>query len=153
MTVSFAIVELNRIVQSTENTKGVIYKPTVSYKNKEKIYIGSTGRQLKSRYYEHTQSFRSEVKKESKRLSRFIHKVKNDNVDWKNIFKWEIIQRTNQKRPGNICSLCNLERLEIAFEDNNKLLNLRSELVGKRKFFSKFYLFICFYLLFRNLVF
>ena len=54
---------------------GVIYKATVLYKNKEKIYIGPTGWQFKSRFYKHTQSFRSEV--ESTILSRFIHKIKN----------------------------------------------------------------------------
>ena len=35
-------------------TKGVIYKATVMHNNKENIYIGSTGRQFKSRFYEHT---------------------------------------------------------------------------------------------------
>ena len=60
-------------------TKGVIYKATVSYKNKNHIYIGSTGREFKSRYYEHVQSFRNEIKKENTKLSRFIHKIKNEN--------------------------------------------------------------------------
>ena len=44
-------------------TKGVIYKATVSYKNKNHIYKGSTGREFKSRYYEHAQSFRNDIKK------------------------------------------------------------------------------------------
>ena len=61
---------------------------------------------FKSRCYQHIQSFRSEIKKESTRLSRFIHKIKNENIDWNNIIKWEIIQHTNQKRPGSIYSLC-----------------------------------------------
>ena len=78
-------------------------------------------------------------KEESTKLSRFIHKTKNDNIDWKKI-KWEIVHRTNQNRLGKICTLCNLERLEIAFADNKKLLNLRSELVGKCRHFIKFYL-------------
>ena len=57
-------------------TKGVIYKAlTVSHKYKKKIYIGSTGREFKSRSYEHLQSFRSEVKKENTRLIRFILKL------------------------------------------------------------------------------
>ena len=57
-------------------TKGVIYKATVSHKNKKHIYIGSTGREFKPRYYKHIQSFRNEVKKENTRLSRFLHKIK-----------------------------------------------------------------------------
>ena len=40
-------------------TKGVIYKATVLYKNKNHIYIGSTGKESKSRYYEHVESFRN----------------------------------------------------------------------------------------------
>ena len=55
---------------------GVIYKATVLYKNKEKIYIGPTGWQFKSRFYKHTQSFRSEVKKESTRDLSIELKIK-----------------------------------------------------------------------------
>ena len=121
-------------------TKGVIYKATVMYNKKEHIYIGSTGRQFKNRFYEHTQSFNDVKKKESTRLSRFIHKIKNSNPDWRNMIKWEIVHRSNQNKPSKICTLCNLERLEIAFADKNKLLNLRSELVGKCRHFTKFYL-------------
>ena len=80
---------------------------------------------------------RSQAKKKYK--IKFIHKVKNDNIDWKKIINWEIIQCTNQKRPGRVCTLCNLKRLENAFADNNKLLNLRSEFLGKRRH-TKFYL-------------
>ena len=121
-------------------TKGVIYKATVMYNKKEHIYIGSTGRQFKNRFYEHTQSFNDVKKKESTRLSRFIHKIKNSNHDWRNMIKWEIVHRSKQNKPSKICTLCNLERLEIAFADKNKLLNLRSELVGKCRHFTKFYL-------------
>ena len=53
------------------------------HKNKENIYIGSTGKQLKARFYKPTQSFRSAIKKECTILNRFIHKIKNDNIDWK----------------------------------------------------------------------
>ena len=108
------------------------------HKNKEKIYIGSTGRQFKARFYEHTQSLRSAINKKSTRLKRFIHKIKNDNIDWKKIIKWEIIHSKNQNRQGKICTLCNSERLEIAFADNNKLFNLRSE--GKFRQLTRFYL-------------
>ena len=65
-------------------TKAVIYKTSVVHKNKEIIYIGSSGRQFKARFYEHTQFFRSAMKKESLRLSRFIHKIKNETSIGKN---------------------------------------------------------------------
>ena len=38
-------------------TRGVIYKATVKHENKNMSYIGSKGRQFKSGYYEHLQSF------------------------------------------------------------------------------------------------
>ena len=44
------------------------------------------------------------------------------------------------KRALEVFFLCNLERLEIALTYNNKLLSLRSELVGKCRHFPKFYL-------------
>ena len=34
-------------------------------------------------------------KKESTRLSTFIQKIKNGNVDWRKIIKWEIIHLGN----------------------------------------------------------
>ena len=58
----------------------VIYKATVVHKNKEKFKIGSTERQFKAKIYEHTQSFRSEIKNKNARLNRLIHKTKNDNI-------------------------------------------------------------------------
>ena len=70
------------------------------HKNKEKIYIGPSGRQFKTRFYEHTQSYRSAIKKESIRLSRFVHKIKKDYIDWKKKIKWEIVHRSNKNRPG-----------------------------------------------------
>ena len=82
-------------------TKGVIYKATVMHKYKENVYIGSTGRQFKTRFYEHKQPFRSSIKKEGARLSRFITKIKMTTSIGKNI-KWEITHRKNQSRPETI---------------------------------------------------
>ena len=85
-------IKSNCLVNGKLLTKGVIYKATVSHKNKNHIYIGSTGREFTSRYYEHIESFRNEIKKENTRLSRFIDKIKNEknkneNIDLNNIIK------------------------------------------------------------------
>ena len=45
-------------------TKGVIYSATVKHNN-QMIYFGSTGRQFKSRFYEHMQSFKNKSRKEN----------------------------------------------------------------------------------------
>ena len=120
-------------------TKGVIYKATVNHNNKQMTYIGSTGRQFKKRFYEHMQSFRNKSKKDSTKLSKYIHSIDMNQGDLKKAIKWEFLHETKQRSPGKICTLCNLERLEIAFS-KTKLLNSRSELVGKCKHFAKFYL-------------
>ena len=120
-------------------TSGVIYKATVSHNSKNMVYIGSTGRKFKTRYNEHIQSFKNKSKMESTRLSKFIHSIKTNEIDLKKTIKWEFLHRTNQNKPGLICSLCNLERMEIAFASTKSLLNSRSELIGKCKHFAKFY--------------
>ena len=102
-------------VNGTCLTRGVIYKATVRHNNKNMVYIGSTGRKFKTRYNEHMQSFKNKSKIESTRLSKFIHNIKTNEIDLKKSIKWELLHKTNQNKPALICSLCNLERMEIAF--------------------------------------
>ena len=54
-------------------TKSVIYRATVKHNNDEKHYIGSTGRNFKTRYNEHIHSFRKIKLKESSKLSSYVH--------------------------------------------------------------------------------
>ena len=46
MTNNSAIADQKLTVNLMENAKGVIYIATIEYKNKETIYIGSTGKQF-----------------------------------------------------------------------------------------------------------
>ena len=48
------------------------------------------------------------------------------------------MHKINQCKLSRICTLCNIERLEIAFADKKTSLNSRTELVGKCRHFSKF---------------
>ena len=64
-------------------------------------------------------SFRNKNLKESKKLSSFIQTVKFNEDMIKNHVKFEKINKINQPKPGRICTLCNVERLEIAFADKN----------------------------------
>ena len=125
-------------------TKSVIYKVTVTYNNKKLFYIGSTARSFKTRYYEHMHSFRNNNLKESTKLISFVHTSKfNKNMIKNNkltTIKWNIMHKINQRKPSRICTLCNIERLEIAFAHKKTSLNSRTELVGKCRHFSKFYL-------------
>ena len=118
-------------------TKGVIYKATIKPNNNKMIYIGSTGSQFKNIFYEQMQSFRKKTKKDSTKLSNYIHYIKT-NVN--KTLKWEIMHKTKQNKPGKICMLCNMERSEITYANTKPLLNSRTELVRKYKNVTKRYL-------------
>ena len=122
-TVSLVIVDLKPFVQLTE--KFLLNESQINNKeqnNKESIYIGSTGRQYKSRFYEHTQCLKSEINKEITRLSRFINKIKNDSIDLENNQKG-IIHCTNQNKISRQnFTICNLERLELHSQTTTKFL-------------------------------
>ena len=49
--------------------KNVVYKATVSNKDKTMTYIGSTAREFKKRYYQNVCSFRHKKAKDSQKLS------------------------------------------------------------------------------------
>ena len=121
-------------------SRSVIYKATVTHNNKEFHYIGSTARDFKIRYNEHIHSFRNKNLRESTKLSSFIQAAKFSKEMTKKNVKWKIIHKINQRKPSKICSLCNVERLEIAFSDKKSSLNSRTELIGKCRHFAKFYL-------------
>ena len=123
-------------------TKNVIYKATVSTPpdaQSNMVYFGSTKRKFKSRYTEHKSSFTSKEESTSK-LSRHVRKIIKSRQDYK--IDWEIVKRSNQPAPTvKFCTLCNLERREIAQANKANLLNSRNELIttcvhGRNLFFA-----------------
>ena len=111
-------------------SKSVIFKATVTYYNKEQHYIGSTVRNFKIRYNGNMHSFRNKNLKESKQLSSFIQAAKFNENMIKNNVKLKIKHKTNQSKQSRICTLCNIERLEVEFADKNSPLNSRTELLA-----------------------
>ena len=118
----------NRECPLNKNCKqeNVVYKATITSKEEEKIYVGSTGNSFKSRYNQHTHTLKNRNANQTA-FSKYVWKLKDKNIQYK--IKWEIIQKT--RPPTTVkkgCNLCNLERLEIAKADKNKALNKRNEL-------------------------
>jgi hypothetical protein len=121
--------------------KNVVYKADVSTKSTEtKSYIGSTKRAFKKRYEEHLSSF--EGKRTGTKLSRYIEDLKYSNQKYN--IRWKIIKQSHQSSPNiKFCTLCNLERMEIARATKRNLLNSRNELVTQcphnpKMFFGKY---------------
>ncbi len=115
----------------------IIYKAVVSTKkdgSDEDIenfsYIGSTSLTFKKRFYSHKSSFSKEDLAGSTELSKFIWSLKRKSKPF--TLKWEIINKSRQSRKNiNFCTLCNLERLAIAFAKKKNLLNRRNELIAR----------------------
>ena len=119
-------------------TKNVIYEAQVVTGNRTKIYIGSTGNDFKSRYYTHKSSLKHRGSNETE-LSKFIWGLKDANKDYK--LTWKILRKIKGGGASaqNVCTTCNLEKIEIANADRRKLLNTRSELNNTCPHFRNFY--------------
>ena len=110
-------------------TNNVIYKAIVTSANEEKQYVGSTGRTFKSRYNLHKSSFKQA--KKTTELAKYIGELDKKNINYD--LKWKIIHRVqaNSTTGKNGCTLCNLERFELAKTDKNKSLNKRKEIQAR----------------------
>ena len=99
-----------------------------------KGYIGIAGRDFKSRYNNHTKSFRHRHYSKDTELSKYIWSLKDGGIDYS--IKWEIVKQSNtHRRSSGTCNLCMDEKLIILLTENT--LNKRSELVSTCRHGSK----------------
>ena len=103
---------------------------TSAEKRNEMTYIGAA-ENFKQRYANHLKSFRHEQYKAETELSKYIWKLKSENLSYK--IQWKILRKTSgYNKISKTCNLCLNEKLEILkFRDKNALLNTRNELVSK----------------------
>jgi hypothetical protein len=108
----------------------VVYKATVVTKSETKSYIGSAGNSFKERFTGHKQSFKSEAKRNTTALAKYIWEMKDSGTDYN--LQWEILRKTRRKYDSrNGCELCVLEKIEIANAAKGSSLNRRNELQSK----------------------
>ena len=106
--------------------KGVVYQATVTQTNtmREDIYIGITENEFKTRYNQHTSSFRLSHKSSTTSLSEHIWKLKENNTD--HTVTWKILEKAQPYTPiTGKCNLCTSEKAYIAY--NHPSLNKRRE--------------------------
>ena len=109
-------------------TQGVVYQATVTREDNQakETYTGLTARPFKSRLYEHRQDFNSR-KREGTTLSKFIWKLKDQNIPHK--LEWKLLLRSQSFNPSTKqCSLCLREKYCIIFQPEGATLNSRSEI-------------------------
>ena len=118
-----------------------VYQATVTCEDEpeygEKYYIGLAEPKFKKRYANHRTSFANEKYEKETELSKEIWRLKRKNfspkITWKTIRKCPPLNRATLK-----CSLCLSEKLEIAtFDQPDKLLNSRNELISKCRHINK----------------
>ena len=103
-----------------------------------KEYYGVSEGEFKSRYNNHTQSFRHIFHINDKELSKYLSTLKANGTDYH--LKWSIKSYASRYKCGTRrCDLCLTEKL-IALADPKVLLNKRTELISKCRRTSKFIL-------------
>ena len=123
-------------------SKAIIYQAEVKTHTDEKVYYGLTERRFKERFYEHRTSFNNKAYAERTELSKYVWKLKEEGKDYS--IKWSIKMRAHPYRSGSKrCDLCLCEKTFIAMGEQGKMLNSRSEILGKCRHRRKFCLSNC----------
>ena len=114
----------------------IVYKAEIETNNdtnelSTKVYFGISETEFKSRYNNHTMSFRNRTHENDTELSKYIWSLKDENKDFD--IKWSILKKSSGY--SNIyksCNLCLLEKLVICnFKEKNRSLNKRLGLLSK----------------------
>ena len=107
------------------NQFNVIYQATVRNKNQqEESYIGLAG-SFKERERNHRSSFRYQSKRKKTRLSKFVWKSKEDDLEPK--VSWKILEKCHTYNPiTDTCQLCIREKFYIIHKSELATLNKRS---------------------------
>jgi hypothetical protein len=122
-------------------TESVVYQATVTRmdNSEQDTYVGLTENQFKTRYRNHTNSFRNTIYRNSTELSKHVWTLKDSNVQFS--IKWTIVKQS--KSYSNItkrCNLCLYEKYIIICKPELCSLNRRNELVSTCRHRKKFLL-------------
>lgn len=112
-------------------TESIVYQATVTREDtaEEMTYVGHTGGQFKTRYNNHTNSFRNVKHKHSTALSKYVWLLKESDVQYS--MKWKIIKKCKSySNKTKRCNLCLHEKFIIIYYPQLSSLNSRNELLS-----------------------
>ena len=121
--------------------KSIIYQASVSTSDNkpEQCYVGLTDNTFKTRYNNHTASFRQASKRSSTELSKYIWDLKEKNIEYS--IKWNILKRASSyNTTSKRCNLCIWEKYFIICKPQLSTLNKRNELLSSCRHASRFLL-------------
>ena len=115
----------------------IIYKAEVVSNGVTSSYYGTCEGEFKSRYNNHTKSFRSRKYENDTELSKHIWRLKDNSREYRVI--WSIERTARPYKCGTKrCDLCLSEKVAIIRANTNGLLNKRTELISKCRHRNKF---------------
>lgn len=118
---------------------GIIYQATVETVTDKQTYIGLTENDFKTRYNNHTASFRHEKNKNATELSKYIWALKNKSINFN--ITWKIIcHATPYSNSTKKCNLCTTEKYFIMYHPDLASLNRRCDIVSKCRHSNKYLL-------------
>ena len=110
---------------------GIVYQATVKREDngEEKTYVGLTEGTFKTRFNNHTSSFRNQQRKHATELSKYIWTLKDSDARYS--VKWKIIKRCRPySNKTKRCNLCLYEKFIIICHPELCSLNTRNELIS-----------------------
>ena len=114
----------------------IVYKAEIETNNdtnelSNNVYFGISKTEFKSKYNNHTMSFRNRTHENDTELSKYIWSLKDENKDFD--VKWSILKKSSgYSIISKSCNHCLLEKLVICnFKEKDRLLNKRLDLVSK----------------------
>ena len=119
----------------------VIYKVEITTTDNAdtKQYVCMTSDEFKTRYRNHTKSFRDKKYANETELSKHVWELKKTCRNYE--IKWSILKRVPAHKEGTKrCILCLEEKLKILKASKAKLLNKRSEIIPKCRHVNTHYL-------------
>ena len=120
-------------------TPCIVYKASVSAENTEKVYFGASEREFKTRFNNHTKSFRHRKYENDSELSKYLWTLNDRGVGYS--IKWNIAAHASPYKCGTRrCDICLAEKTFIVRSEHKGLLNKRTELVSKCRHRNKFLL-------------
>ena len=108
-------------------TQDVVYQATVESPMGKETYFGLSANQFKTRFRNHTASFRNESKRNATELSKNIWSLKDTKTEF--TMTWKIMAHTRPySNATKRCNLCITEKFFIICKPGAGTLNKRNEL-------------------------
>ena len=119
------------LVDGKRLNERIVYQAIVrrDNNNEESSYVGLTEGTFKTRYTNHSTSFRHEKYRNSAEFSEHIWSLKDTNVKF--FIKWKILRKCKPySNAAKCCNLCLYEKFIIIGHSQLSSLNRRNELVS-----------------------